>query len=62
VELAAEEMDPEVPVRQDPQESLVDSDEGSRLRDGIGGKVVELHPVVVAQPPHESARRGVEAC
>jgi hypothetical protein len=61
MELAAEEMDPQVPVRRNPLESLTDSDEASLLRDSIGGKVVELHPVVVAQPPYEPARRGIEA-
>jgi hypothetical protein len=39
-----------VPDSRDPQESLADGDKARRLRDSIGGKVVELHPVVVAQP------------
>jgi hypothetical protein len=30
------------------------------LRDRVGGEVVELHPVVVAQPTHEAARRRGE--
>jgi hypothetical protein len=34
---------------------------GGRLRDGVGGEVVQLHPIVVAQPPHEPARGGLEA-
>jgi hypothetical protein len=61
VELAVEEVDPEVPVRQDPQKSLTDGDEGSCLQDGVRGEVVELHPVMVAQPLHEPAHRGGEA-
>jgi hypothetical protein len=39
VELTTKEMDPQVPVRRDPQESLVDGDEGGRLRDGVGAKL-----------------------
>jgi hypothetical protein len=31
VKFAAEEVDPEIPVRWDPQVSLVDGDEGGRL-------------------------------
>jgi hypothetical protein len=31
------------------------------LHDGVGAEVVKLHPVMVAQPPHEPARRGGEA-
>jgi hypothetical protein len=55
-----EEVDPEIPVHWDPQEPLTDGDKGGHLRYGIGGEVVELHPVVVAQPPHEAARQGSE--
>jgi hypothetical protein len=54
-------MDPQVPDRQDPQESITNGHEGSRLRDSVGGEVVKLHPVVVAQPPHEPAHGGVES-
>jgi hypothetical protein len=56
-----EEVEPQVPAHQDLQESLAYGNEGSRLQDGIGAEVVELHPIVVAQPPHEPARRRVEA-
>jgi hypothetical protein len=37
VELTVEEVDPEVPVRRDPQKSLADGDEESSLRDGVRG-------------------------
>jgi hypothetical protein len=39
VKLAAEEVDPEVLVRRDPQKSVADDDKGSRLRDGVGAKL-----------------------
>jgi hypothetical protein len=61
VQLCAEQVDPEVPIHGDPQEPLADADEGGRLRDRVGGKVVEFYPVVVAQPPHKAARRCGEA-
>jgi hypothetical protein len=61
VQLRAEQMDPEVPVHGDPQEPLADADEGGRLRNRVGGEVVKLHPVVVAQPAHEAARQRGEA-
>jgi hypothetical protein len=60
VQLRAEEVDPEIPVRWDPQEPLADAGEGSRLRDRVRGEVVQLHPVVVPQPAHEAARRRSE--
>jgi hypothetical protein len=60
VEFRTEEVNPEILVCGDPKEPLAD-DKESCLRYGIGGKVVELHLVVVAQPPHEAARRGGEA-
>jgi hypothetical protein len=61
MKLAAEKVDPEIPVRRDTQKSLAEGSEEGCVRDGIGGKVVKLHPVMVAQPPHEAARRGGEA-
>jgi hypothetical protein len=60
LKVAAKEADLEVPVRRGPQKPLVDGNEASRLRDGVGGEVVKLHPVMMAQPPHEPARRGSE--
>jgi hypothetical protein len=61
VQLRAEQVDPQVPVHGDPHEPLADADEGGRLRNYVGGKVVMLHPVVVAQPAHKAARRHGEA-
>jgi hypothetical protein len=61
VQLRAEEVNPEIPVRWDPQESLADTDEGGRLRDRIRREVVQLHPIVVTQSAHEAARRRREA-
>jgi hypothetical protein len=61
VQLRTEEVDPEIPVRWDPQESLAQADEGGCLRDRVRREVVQLHTVVVAQPAHEAARRRREA-
>jgi hypothetical protein len=57
----AEEAHPKIPIHRDPQEPLADADEGGRLRNRVGGEVVKLHPVVVAQPPHKAAHRRGEA-
>jgi hypothetical protein len=43
------------------QEAFADADERGRLRDRIRREVVQLHAVVVAQGPHEAARRRCEA-
>ena len=40
--------------------SLADSDEDRRLRDGVGAEVVQLHPIVLAQRPHEPTHRNTE--
>jgi hypothetical protein len=61
VQHRAKEVDPEIPVHRDPQESLADTNEGGRLRNRVGRKVVQLHPIVVAQSAHEAARRRREA-
>jgi hypothetical protein len=45
----------------DPQEPLVDDGEDGRLSDGVGVEVVELHPVVVHERPHEAAHRHSKA-
>jgi hypothetical protein len=54
-------VDPEILVHEDPQELLANADEGGPLRNRVGGEVVQLHPVVVAQSAHEVARRHGEA-
>jgi hypothetical protein len=58
--LCAEEMDPQVLVGLDPQEPLIDGGEDGCLRDGVGVEVVQLHPIVVRQRPHEAAHRNSE--
>jgi hypothetical protein len=48
VQLRAEEVDPEIAVHWDPQESLAHADERGRLRDCVRREVVQLHAVVEA--------------
>ena len=60
-ELAAEQVDPQIPMGFDPQVSLADSDEDRRLRDGVGAEVVQLRPVVLAQRPHEPTDGDAES-
>ena len=45
----------------DPQIPLADGNKDSRLSDGVGIKIVELHAVVVRERPHEPVRRDTEA-
>jgi hypothetical protein len=56
-ELRGEEMGPQVPVGFNPQKPLANRRENVRLRDGVGVEVMQLHPVVVRERPHEAARR-----
>ena len=60
-ELAAEEVDPQIPVGFDPQVPLADGDEDRRLRDGIGAEVVQLRSIIIAQRPHKPADGDAEA-
>jgi hypothetical protein len=53
-------MGPQVPVRVNPQKPLANRRENGRLRDGVGVEVMQLHPVVVRERPHETARRHPE--
>ena len=55
-ELRGEEMGPQVPVRVNPQKTLANRREDGRLRNGVGVDVMQLHPVVVQERPHEAAR------
>jgi hypothetical protein len=55
-ELRREEMGPQIPVRVNPQKALANRHEDGRLRNGVGVEVVQLHPIVVQERPHESAR------
>jgi hypothetical protein len=49
-------MDPQVLVRVDPQKTLANRREDGYLRDRVGVEVMQLHPVVVQERPHEAAR------
>ena len=53
VELALEQVPPQVPMRVHPQVALADGNEDHRLRDGVGGEIVQLHPIVVAERTDE---------
>jgi hypothetical protein len=50
-------MGPQVPVGVNPQKPLTNHHKNSRLLDGVGVEVMQLHPVVVRERPHEVARR-----
>jgi hypothetical protein len=54
--LHGEEMGPQIPVGVNPQKTLANRREDVRLRNGVGVEVVQLHPVVVQERPHETAR------
>jgi hypothetical protein len=59
--LCTEEMEPQVPVGLNPEESLADGGEDGRLSDGVRVAVVQLYPIVVRQGPHEATLRNPEA-
>jgi hypothetical protein len=50
-------MGPQVPMGVNPQKPLTNHHENSRLHDGVGVEVMQLHPVVVRERQHEAARR-----
>jgi hypothetical protein len=54
-ELRGKEMGSQIPVRVNPQKTLANRREDGRLRNGVGVEVVQLHPVVVQERPHETA-------
>jgi hypothetical protein len=56
-ELLGEEIGPQVPVGVNPPKPLANRRENGRLRDGVGVEVMQLHPIVVREHPHEVARR-----
>ena len=56
-----EEMEPQIPMGSNPQIPLADGNKDSRLSDGVGIKIVELHAVVVRERPQEPVRRDAEA-
>jgi hypothetical protein len=53
--LRGEEMGPQILVGVNPQKTLANRCEDGRLRNGVGIEVVQLHPVVVQERPHETA-------
>jgi hypothetical protein len=55
-ELRREEMGPQIPVRVNPQKTIANRRKDGRLRNGVGVEVMQLHPVVVQERPHEAAR------
>jgi hypothetical protein len=59
--LGEKEMSPQIPMGGDPQIPLAHRYEDSGLRDGVGGEVVQLHPIVVQDRPHKAARRHTES-
>jgi hypothetical protein len=40
-----------------PQKPLANRHENGRLRDGVGVEVMQLHPIIVRERPHEATRR-----
>jgi hypothetical protein len=54
-------MSPQVLVGVDPQVSFAHRYEDGGLRDGVGAKVVQLHPVVMQDRPHEAACQNTES-
>ena len=54
-------MPPQVEVRINPQEPLAQGDECRHVLDPVGGKVLQLHLVVIQQPPKELGSRYGES-
>jgi hypothetical protein len=54
-------MSPQVPVGVDPQVSFAHRYEDGSLRDGVGAEVVQLHPIVMQDRPHEASCRHTES-
>jgi hypothetical protein len=52
--LRGDEMDPQIPVGVNPQKTLANRREDGRLRNGVGVEIVQLHPVVMQERPHET--------
>jgi hypothetical protein len=53
--LHGEEMGPQIPVGVNPQKTLANRREDGRLRNGVGVEIVQLHPIVMQERPHETA-------
>jgi hypothetical protein len=50
-------MGPQVLVGVNPQKPLANRRKNGRLRYGVGIEIMQLHPVVMRERPHEAARR-----
>jgi len=61
VELSPAQVPPQVPVRRHPQVALADGDEDRRLRDSVGGEVVQLHLITAAERAEELVGGDTEA-
>jgi hypothetical protein len=55
-ELREEEMGPQILVGVNLQKTIANRHEDGRLCDGVGVEVVQLHPIVVQERSHETAR------
>jgi hypothetical protein len=53
--LRGEETGPQIPVGVNPQKAFTNRREDGRLCDGVGVEIVQLHPVVMQERPHETA-------
>ena len=60
-QLAPVEVKPQIPVRYHPQVAFTLYGKDHRDGDSIGGKMLELDGVVVAEPPHEATRGRTES-
>ena len=56
-----EEVPPQVEVGTNPQEPLTQGDKCCNVLDPVGSKVLQLHIVVMQQPPKELVGRGGES-
>jgi hypothetical protein len=57
-ELTPVQVEPQVPVWHHPEVALTHRGKNCHGGDGILRKMLELHPVVVAERPHEATQRG----
>jgi hypothetical protein len=53
--LHLEEVEPQLLVGPHPQVPLADGHENGGLQDRVGGKVMQLHPIIMQDGPHELA-------
>jgi hypothetical protein len=58
--LHREEMGPQIPMGGNPQKPFANCREDGCLCDGVGAKIVQLHPVEVQNRPHETTCRHSE--